>query len=167
MKSAIVISSKTGNTKMLAEAIQDIVGKEACLFEGPDEKAKEAELIFAGFWTDKGSCTEDMKEFLASLQNKKIFLFGTAGFGGGSEYFTQILGRVKENIPKTNQVVGEYMCQGKMPMGIRARYESMLAENPDNPKFKGMIENFDQALQHPNEDDIKQLRKQVQACLNK
>ncbi|MDO5294204.1 MAG: flavodoxin family protein [bacterium] len=165
MKYAIVINSKTGNTKRLAEAIQETVGKDTPIYEEPVNEAKDADVIFAGFWTDKGSCTGEMKEFLTSLQNKKVFLFGTAGFGGGSEYFTQILGRVKENINLTNQIIGEYMCQGKMPMGIRARYEAMAAENPENEKFKGMIENFDMALLHPDQEDLQKLKKQVELCI--
>lgn len=33
--------------------------------------------------------------YLHQLENKKVFLFGTVGFGGESSYFDQILERVK------------------------------------------------------------------------
>ena len=35
------------------------------------------------------------------------------------------------------------MCQGKMPMSVRQRYEQMAQKQPE--KFIPMIENFDQA----------------------
>lgn len=40
------------------------------------------------------------------------------------------------------------MCQGKMPMSVRQRYEQMAQKQPE--KFIPMIENFDQALSHPS-----------------
>ena len=69
MKCAVVYSSHTGNTEMLAKEARKILEGQECLYYGiPDEKAKkaaeEAELVFAGFWTDKGNCEEQMAEFL-------------------------------------------------------------------------------------------------------
>ena len=46
------------------------------------------------------------------------------------------------------------MCQGKMPQSVRQRYEGMLAQNPDDPKIKAMIENFDVAQPHPTKEDL-------------
>ena len=96
MKCAVVYSSHTGNTEMLAEEARKILEGQECLYYGiPDEKAKkaaeEAELVFAGFWTDKGNCEEQMAEFLESLNGKQVVLFGTAGFGQSQEYFDRIL----------------------------------------------------------------------------
>lgn len=46
------------------------------------------------------------------------------------------------------------MCQGKMGAGVRARYESMLAKNPEDKRAQAMIDNFDAALSHPDADDV-------------
>ena len=53
------------------------------------------------------------------------------------------------------------MCQGKMSQSVRKRYEGMLEQNPGDERIKGMIENFDRALQHPDEADLKALREAV------
>ena len=103
MKCAVVYSSHTGNTEMLAEEARKILEGQECLYYGiPDEKAKkaaeEAELVFAGFWTDKGNCEEQMAEFLESLNGKQVVLFGTAGFGQSQEYFDRILVNVKGHL---------------------------------------------------------------------
>ena len=57
MKYAVVYCSHTGNTKRVAEAIAQVIPAEDMLYFGiPDMDAtKDADVIFAGFWTDKGS----------------------------------------------------------------------------------------------------------------
>ncbi len=158
MKYAVVLSSKTGNTAILAEKIKEILSAHECSYFGnADEAPSDVDIIFVGFWTDKGTCDEGIMNYLSRLENKKVFLFGTAGFGGGSAYFEQILERVKKNISKTNTIVDTFMCQGKMPISIRKRYEAILQQNPEDKKMIKMIENFDNALLHPNEDDLAHL----------
>ena len=49
-------------------------------------KQRDAEMIYVGFWTDKGTADQACLELLGRLRNKKIFLFGTAGFGGSEAY---------------------------------------------------------------------------------
>ena len=55
-------------------------------------------MVLVGFWTDKGTCDESTAQFLQQLENKQVFLFGTAGFGGSAEFFQQILNRVTQNL---------------------------------------------------------------------
>ena len=159
MSYAIVFSSLTGNTQMLAETIQNALPKEECLYFGkPDAKALKADRIYVGSWTDKGRCSDEIVEFFTQVTNQEIFLFGTAGFGGGDAYFNQILNKVKEYIPETASIVGSYMCQGKMPMSVRQRYEKMAKSPKPIPNMEKMIENFDKALSHPNQEDLDKLQ---------
>ncbi len=151
MRYAIVYSSPTGNTALLAQAIREALPQAGCLyFGGPDPKALEAETVYVGFWTDKGTCDAQTAGFLQTLTNQRVFLFGTAGFGGAPAYFAQILDRVKAHLNQGVQVVGTYMCQGKMPPAVRTRYEAM----PESPRRTAMLENFDQALSHPDQQDL-------------
>ena len=158
MRYAIVYSSRTGNTALLAKTIQDALPGEACVYFGtPDPKALTADMIYVGFWTDKGTCDESVAAFLECLTNQKVFLFGTAGFGGAPAYFTQILGRVQEHMGPEVQLVGSYVCQGKMPQAVRDRYEAM----EDSPRRTAMLSNFDQAASHPDEKDLEGLREAI------
>lgn len=80
-KYAIVYSSKTGNTKMLAERLQEVLPKQDCLYCGaPDERAMTAERLFVGFWCDKGTSDAETEAFLKNVRGKEVYLFGTAGF---------------------------------------------------------------------------------------
>ena len=127
---SIIFNSKTGNTRKLADAIHEALPQENCdLFGAVEGDVPASETLYIGFWTDKGSADKATAELLAKLKNRKIFLFGTAGFGGSEEYFTNILDNVKKLINESNTVVGEYMCQGRMPGSVRARYGLSVHKN--------------------------------------
>lgn len=163
MRYAIVYSSRTGNTALLAQAIREALPGEECLYFGPpDPQALAADRIYAGFWTDKGSCDETVAAFLQSLPaGKEVYLFGTAGFGGSAVYFDKILDAAAANLPAGVRVAGRYMCQGRMPQAVRTRYEAM----PDSPRRQAMLDNFDAALSHPDADDLDRLCRAVTAAL--
>ena len=155
MTYAIVYASKTGNTRLLAETIRDSLPQDSCLWcGGPDERALAADRIYLGFWTDKGSCSQELADFLAGTAGKEVFLFGTAGFGGAPEYFEQILARVAGCLPDSARLVGRFMCQGRMPQAVRDRYAAM----EESPRRTMMLENFDRALPHPNAEDLSALK---------
>lgn len=162
MTYSIVYSSRTGNTAMLAEKLLQILPKSSVLYCGaPDACPQNADVVFAGFWTDKGNSDAAATDFLKALHGKRVFLFGTAGFGGSEAYFSEISARVKENLDSSNTVLGSYLCQGKMPLSVRQRYESMQSQQPE--KMQQLIENFDKALSHPDAADLEGL---VQAVKN-
>ena len=151
MSYAIVFSSKTGNTRLLADTLRASLPQNECTYFGaPAPEALEAETLYIGFWTDKGHADDTLTAFLQTLKGKRVFLFGTAGFGGAPAYFEQILGRVRENLAPTVSLLGEYMCQGKMPQTVRERYEAMEAGSHRD----AMLENFDRAKTHPDERDL-------------
>ena len=159
---SILYSSATGNTRLLADTIRAALPPELCdAFGAAGETAAESELLYVGFWTDKGNADEDTLALLAGLRGKKIFLFGTAGFGGSEAYFRKVLDRVRQSVDASNTVIGEYMCQGRMPQAVKERYLRM-KEQPEHPANLDMLlENFDRALPHPDAADLEKLRKAV------
>lgn len=61
----------------------------------------------------------------------------------------------------SNVIVGEYMCQGRMPPSVRERHLKM-KDAPDHPaNLDVLIQNFDCALSHPDADDLERLRQAV------
>ena len=169
MTYSIVYSSKTGNTKMLADALHQALPADDCLYFGaPDAQALAAERIYIGFWTDKGTCDAETAAFLAQLTQQEIFLFGTCGFGGGVAYFEQILARVRDLLPESVQLVGSYLCPGKMPQSVRDRYVRIAEEEPaKRSHMQKMIFNFDCALSHPDASDLQALIEEVENCQKK
>ena len=83
---SIVFNSLTGNTKKLADTIYAVLPKENCdYFGAPKEGGLYSEMLYIGFWTEKGNADKSTLTLLSTLKGKKIFLFGTAGFGGSDE----------------------------------------------------------------------------------
>lgn len=166
MRYSIVYSSKTGNTRQLAEAIERQLPAGDLLYSGaPDAAALQADVLFVGFWTDKGTCDETVAQLLKQAEGKTVYLFGTAGFGQSQQYFDQILTRVRENLPAGAVYGGGYMCQGRMPQAVRSRYEAMQAKEPENARYKMLIENFDAALAHPDANDLEAAAAWAKSCL--
>lgn len=197
---SMAVSSKSGNTKLVADALQreltdagvrfvatfDLDGADAEPVqsggvesargaEGTENgqganaaestsststiatQASEADVVFVGFWCDKGSCSPAVQHFLQGLAGKRVFLFGTCGFGESDEYFAQILDRVRTYLPADAQYIGGAMCQGKMGMGVKRRYEGMLEKDPENVQARMLIDNWNKAQSHPNEDDVSRI----------
>ena len=154
---SIIYSSKTGNTKKLAEKIREVLPEENCDYFGTEgAKALSSDILYIGFWTDIGNADPATLELLKSLKNKKIFLFGTAGFGGSEAYFQQVLGKVKESVDES-----------KMPQSVRDRYVKM-KEKPDHaPNLDELIQNFDRALSHPDNEDLDRLEEIIRRDLEK
>lgn len=120
-------------------------------------QASEADVVFVGFWCDRGSCSAAVQHFLQGLAGKRVFLFGTCGFGESDEYFAQILDRVRTYLPADARYIGGAMCQGKMGMGVKRRYEGMLEKDPENAQARMLIDNWNKAQSHPNEDDFSRI----------
>lgn len=160
MKYAIVYKSITGNTKLIAEKVKEFLKEDVIYFGEPKENI-DADIYFVCSWTDKGMCCEEIKKYLESLEHKNIVYVGTAGFGGSKEYYEMLFSRIKNVVPKSNNIIDYFFCQGKMPKAVKDRYEKMLKENPNNVKIKNAVENFDKALRHPNEEDFRNLEEWI------
>lgn len=196
---SMAVSSKSGNTKLVADALQreltdagvrfaatfdlmDGAAADLAQSEGIESakgaeggetaenrqsanaaastlatQASEADVVFVGFWCDKGSCSPAVQHFLQGLAGKRVFLFGTCGFGESDEYFAQILDRVRTYLPADAQYIGGAMRQGKMGMGVKRRYEGMLEKDPENAQARMLIDNWNKAQSHPNEDDVSRI----------
>ncbi len=157
MKKAIVYSSVTGNTKKLAHTIHEEIGEvEYC--GKISEDALKADMIFVGFWTQGFSCSKDVSDFLAKVKDKKVFIFGTAGYGNTEEFFAPIMDSVKSLLCDSNQIVGTYICQGKVSDAKQKAIKDM-----DEDKFNVMKPMLDESVSHPNDADIANLKEVIKS----
>ncbi len=151
MKVCVIYDSVTGNTKMLADVIEKKYAE--ILTENPEE----ADVVFLGSWTDKGSVSEKIKAQAEKIHGKKVFIFGTCGFGGSTEYYEKLYERAAAVLDESNEIIGHYYCQGKMPMSVKERYVSMLREHPEDKRMQASLQNFEEALAHPDQNDLDRL----------
>lgn len=155
MQAMVVYSSETGNTQKIATAIfAAIPGESKDMQHVREYRGKDADTYFVGFWTDMGDCDTQIANLLSGLHGKRVALFGTCGAGKDGVYYDQVVRQVKSWIAPDNIYAGAFLCQGKMPMQVRKRYESQLSSGGDEVCLRAMIRNFDEALLHPDKTDL-------------
>jgi len=167
MKYQIIYTSKTGNTEKVAKKIFEVLpGNEKDIerFE-PGIKTADADLYFIGFWINRGTCSMDLIDYIAQLHGKKIVLFGTCGMASDEAYYKKLMDEVEVWIPEDSECVGRFMCQGKMPMTVREKYQGMLG-NGNDEQVQRMIHNFDTALTHPDQEDMCHVKEFVETILD-
>lgn len=164
----VVYSSKTGNTKQIAtEIFSALPGMSKDMQSIEEYNGKDADVFFVGFWTNRGSCDMSVIDLISELEGKKIALFGTCGFGGDEEYYKSIEQKVSVWVPDDCEYLGTFMCQGKMPMQVRKKYEISMEDQKQEAWRKRMLQNFDEALLHPDETDFEHARAFVKRTLEK
>ena len=154
--------SRTGNTEKIAQAIFSAIpgkNKDIARFAGQTDYDM-GDIYFIGFWTDRGSASVEVLDYLGSLQGKKIALFGTCGMGESIEYYRKIEERIKVFIEDVNQYLGCFLCQGKMPMQVREKYLKMRCPGNEG-QIQKMLQNFDKALLHPDWKDMENAQRFV------
>lgn len=150
----VVYESMSGNTEKLAERICNVFHG-ASMKKVEENPSLDSEIYFLGSWCDKGTMTEKMKTFAQSLHNKKIFVFGTCGFGASEEYFHQVGENMVSMIPEDNELLGYFICQGQIDEKFRSKYEEM--DQFEKEQGISMLKNFEQAVGHPTEEDLTNL----------
>ena len=170
MTCSLVVNSKSGNTRMVSGAIKrtlQAAGVEfvhaAALSDDADadqvaleaQGACDADGKWQGYTvSDKGACTPSVAALLSALHGKRVFLFGTCGFGADQSYYQQIIDRVTSNLAGDAELAGWAICQGKMGPAVKQRYEAMLEQDPDNARFKMLLDNWVAAKDHPTKEDL-------------
>ncbi|NLZ80606.1 MAG: flavodoxin [Clostridiales bacterium] len=168
MKYRVLYVSKTGNTEKLAKAIYEAIPDSSKDIQRLTSNIdlNDTETLFIGFWTNRGTCSFEVLDFLSEIHGKNIALFGTCGMGKSKAYYDKIATQVSAFIPDDNIYMGTFLCQGKMPMQVREKYESYL-EDKDSDEIRAMLNNFDQAIFHPNQEDFHNASKFVKSVISK
>lgn len=156
MSIALVYSSKTGNTKKIADAIHNSIKeiKEFADVNNIDFNIDDFNAYILCYWSDKGTADEKMLAFIDKLSGKKVITIGTLGAYPDSEHAKKFKDNVRKLLEdKGNNVIGEFCCQGKIDDAIVERFKKLPEGHPhymDEEKLKLYAE----ASKHPDENDI-------------
>ncbi len=149
MNILVVYSSKTGNTKKIAEAIFDILPGNKEIY--PVDKAPSPDkydFIALGFWVNRGKPDQSAREFMEKIKGKNVGIFATIGAYPTSKHAREALYAARD-ILKENNILGEFICQGKInPKVLERMPRDKIHEM--NSYRKQMIE---EGKKHPNETD--------------
>lgn len=168
MKNAIVYSSKTGNTKKVAEAIAQVVedGVLMPVTELQDYTAYDRLII--GYWVDKGMPDEASLELIKRVHHKEIIFFGTLGASPESKHASSCIAKAEAIVleeGKGNTVLGSWLCLGKIdPKLLEMMAKMAPATHTMTEERKARIE---EANKHPDAQDCLNGQKFVLECLAK
>lgn len=151
MKALIVYSSRTGNTRMIAEAIHAVMPEGTDIF--PVEQAPDPvgyDFIALGFWVNKGAPDTAMAAYMPKVRGKRVGLFGTLGAWPDSEHARKSMRNAVERMTG-NEVLGTYLCQGKIDPRLLAAMEKR--SHNAHPMTEERRARIEEAAKHPDEAD--------------
>ncbi len=165
----VVYSSLTGNTKMVAGRIYEVIEGEKRIISLNDIKeinVDDFDRFIIGFWVDKGTADKRTREFIKKLSQKEIAFFGTLGADPESEHGGKVIDRVSELCSKNNTLIGKFLCRGKIDPKLVERMGKFPLKlvHPLTPERLQRIEG---AKSHPNEEDFKNAENYFKNILNK
>ncbi len=149
MKSLVVYSSESGNTRKLAEAVYEFLSGDkeiATVADAPDPAGYG--FVAVGFWLKAGQPDPDSQAFLARLkEGQEVYLFASHGAAVGSVHAENGMKKARELAAKAH-VRAVFSCPGEVDAKI---IETAAQKNPlppwlaDAPAAKG----------HPDANDLK------------
>lgn len=129
MKPLIVVSSKTGNTRIIARALQDNIGP--CDYVQADEMPEDLSAynpIVLCFWCDRGMAPEDMRRAAQNIQNKDVACFATLGGNPEEAKAKDWMHRTSVSLAEAgagNTLRLEFLCRGRIDPLLFARMTEM------------------------------------------
>lgn len=161
MKSLVVYSSRTGNTKAVAEAILPAMPPECEIWAVEKAPPPEPyELIAVGFWVDRGTADAQARVYLGSLKQKKVLLLGTLGAYPDSDHARDSMARAAMFLDPSNLLLGTFICQGRVDSKLLERFKELPPDHPHAPTPES-IARQQAASCHPNEADFARARSVV------
>ncbi len=156
-KTLIMVSSITGNTLMVAQAIHSAYPNSTLMSTEDALKhpsaIESAQHILIGFWCDKGGLPPALAETLPHIHDKTLGIFCTMGGDPESEraraWFERecsvIVGADRNNVLKET-----FLCQGKIDPALIEKMKQ-LPGYKETPKTRARRE---RASTHPDERDL-------------
>lgn len=153
MKFLITYSTRTGNTKKIAEAL--FRGAPEGSHLAPIEEAPAADdfdILFIGYWMDKGGPDAKAKAYLSTLKEKKIVLFETMGADPTSEHAYTGFANAALHLSSDCRILGLFASQGAIDPALLAMMRKLPKGSPHNsPAMEAIAQ---EAAKHPDAADL-------------
>ncbi|MCP3951080.1 MAG: flavodoxin family protein [Desulfobacterales bacterium] len=157
MKSLVVYSTQTENTKKLADTIHaTLQGDKEIRFVEDAPEPGNYDFVAVGFWLMGGKPDPKAAAYLETLKDDQVvFLFATHGAAKGSGHVVQGM-QVARDIVSGASVVGSYSCQGEVNPKVLAKVKA----KPQPPVW---LADTATAVGHPDEKDLAELKEIITA----
>lgn len=167
MKTLVVYSSLTGNTKKVAQAVAEVMPE--CTVVSVEEAPASPEgydLVAVGYWVDKGMPDGRIRAWLEGVKNTRLVFFGTLGAWPDSDHARECMARgeaMAMEPSRGNTVLGSWLCQGRIdPKVLEAMARMAGNVHPMTPERRARIE---EAAKHPDEEDCRRAQAFIRQML--
>ncbi|HOO34163.1 MAG TPA: flavodoxin family protein [Thermotogota bacterium] len=155
MKTLLVYSSKTGNTKKVAEEIIKVLPQGSEIY--PVEEAPEPsqyDNVVIGYWINRGTADDKTLKYIERIEGKKVGFFCTLGAYPDSEHALNCIKNGYELLGINNEVLTSFICQGKIDPALTERFKELPPDHPHamTPERK---KRHEIASKHPDADDFR------------
>lgn len=154
MKTLVVYSSQSGNTRKLADAVFEAIAGEKEIY--PVEQAPDPsgfDPVAVGFWLKAGKPDPQTLEFLTKIEGQRLFLFATHGAAAGSSHAEGAMAHARSLVPDAT-VLGTFSCQGEVDPTVLER----VSQKPQPPVW---LKDAPQAAGHPDQGDLRELKNAI------
>lgn len=152
-KWAVIYSSVTGNTRMIAEAIA-AEAEQADIFRVQDAPADLSayDVVALGYWLRLGQPDPLMLKYMAGVTGSRVVLFQTHGAEPDSEHAITSFARAGYNLGEGCEILGTFGCQGKINPAMLEKRKNAAPDDPHGGP--AAMARWKKAAQHPDEQDI-------------
>ena len=156
MKTLIIYSSQTGNTKLVCEKAFEFLKNEKNIV--PIEEIETINLdeydnIIIGTWIDKATADAKAKKFINSLVDKKLYFIGTLAASLSSDHAKKCFNNLSKLCSKKNNFIDGVLARGKVSDDLREKF-TKFPLNIIHKFVPNIKEIIDEAQSHPNDSDF-------------
>ena len=169
MKTLIVYSTISGNTKAVCERIYGALNTEKEIINIKDIKDLKVDNynnFIIGFWCDKGTMDKDSIDFLKTLNNKNLYFLGTLGARPDSEHWNDVFENAKKLCSENNIFKDGLLIWGRISKEMMDVMKKFPAGHP-HAVTPERLARWEAASTHPDENDFKKAEEFFSNLLNK
>ncbi len=168
MKTLIVYSSLTGNTKLVCEKAYEYLEGEKDIFAVEQKKEidlSQYENVIVGTWIDRGTADAKAKKFISELADKNLYFIATLGAAVDSDHGKKCIKNISALCSKKNNFVDGVLARGKVSDDLKKKINAF----PLNiihkfvPNIKKIVVEADP---HPNESDFERVKEFINKNFN-
>mgnify|MGYP000972962789 len=165
MKILLAYSSKTKNTKKVAEAIYEQIKDqgEVDLLDIKKQRKKlekEYDFYILGAWTDKTNANKNMQRFVdqQEIHGKDVALFLTCGVPRehyhADDSINNYITFMKE---RNNRIYETFVCQGKVDPKVMIVFKILTWHDPNfiHKVTPNLVDMVKESKKHPDPKDLK------------
>lgn len=153
-KTLVVVSSVTGNTRIVGHALADALSfAPMAAADKPPQNLDAYDTVLLGFWCDKGDAPQDMYAFAKTLKGKRIACFATMGADPTHPRalaWMEKTSRALVDQGTDNTLAATFLCQGRIDPAIFERMTAMLGGKVSPEREAGRRA----AQTHPDRMDV-------------